>query len=400
MKKRILIVSHAMEIGGAERALLGLLDNLDYSLYDVDLFLMRQEGELFSFINPAVNLLPVIKEYTLLDAPIKSVFKEKKYAICIGRLFGKFKASRYVKKNKFQDPYSVAIEYSHKYVKNFLPEINPLVEYDLAISFLTPHYCVTEKVFAKKRIAWIHTDYATCDIDRDSELKMWSPYNHIISISDSVTDSFLKKFPELSEKIIKIENALPTTLIRNQSIQVIDDDIYFKEKDCIKLLSIGRFCSPKNFDNIPAIAKQLKKMGHNIKWYIIGFGIDEELILSRIQSENVSESVIVLGKRVNPYPYILNCDLYVQPSRYEGKAVTVCEAQFLNKPVVITNYATAASQVEHGVDGIIVSLDNKLCAQGISRVLSNSELLNMLSENCKKRDYSNSLECNKLKECF
>lgn len=68
-----------------------------------------------------------------------------------------------------------------------------------------------------------------------------------------------------------------------------------------------------------------------------------------------------LGKNLNPYPYICRCDLYVQPSRYEGKCVSVKEAQMLRKPVVITNYATANSQVENGVDGIIVTMDNEKC---------------------------------------
>ena len=47
------------------------------------------------------------------------------------------------------------------------------------------------------------------------------------------------------------------------------------------------------------------------------------------------------------------CDLYVQPSRYEGKAVTVTEAKILAKPILITNYSTAESQIEDGIDGVI-----------------------------------------------
>ena len=78
----------------------------------------------------------------------------------------------------------------------------------------------------------------------------------------------------------------------------------------------------------------------------------------------MQERVIILGKKNNPYPYMRACDLYVQPSRYEGKAVTVREAQLLGKPVVITNYATSASQLEDGADGVIVPMDNAGCAEG------------------------------------
>ena len=110
----------------------------------------------------------------------------------------------------------------------------------------------------------------------------------------------------------------------------------------------------------------------------------------------MEDRVILLGKKENPYPYIKTCDLYVQPSRYEGKAVTVREAQMLGKPVVITRYATSASQLEDGVDGVIVPMDNEGCAAGIAALLRNPEKMRQLSENCKARDYSNAQEVEKL----
>ena len=110
----------------------------------------------------------------------------------------------------------------------------------------------------------------------------------------------------------------------------------------------------------------------------------------------MQERVIILGKRDNPYPYMRACDLYVQPSRYEGKAVTVREAQLLGKPVVITDYATSGSQLEDGVDGVIVPMDNAGCAAGIAALLRDPARMQQLSENCAKRDYTNSAEVGKI----
>lgn len=86
---------------------------------------------------------------------------------------------------------------------------------------------------------------------------------------------------------------------------------------------------------------------------MVGYGGDEEIIRKLIEENNFQESFILLGKKFNPYPYMKKCDLYVQPSRYEGKAVTVGEAQILGKPVMITNYTTAKSQVKEDFDGYI-----------------------------------------------
>ena len=108
--------------------------------------------------------------------------------------------------------------------------------------------------------------------------------------------------------------------------------------------------------------------------------------------------VILLGKKSNPYPYIKACDVYVQPSRYEGKCVSVIEAQSLHKPVIITNYPTAKSQLKDGVDGIIVPMDNKGCADGIGQVLKNHELMERLSQSTYQMDYSNVGELKKLYE--
>ena len=166
--------------------------------------------------------------------------------------------------------------------------------------------------------------------------------------------------------------------------------------DSIKILSIGRYCTAKNFDNVPNICKHLVKQGMNVRWYLIGFGPDENLIKEKIKEERMEKNVIMLGKKSNPYPYICRCDLYVQPSRYEGKCVSVKEAQMLGKPVVITNYATANSQVENGVDGKIVPLDNKECAKMLAELLENVEEIQMYKKNCCESDFSNIIEVQKL----
>lgn len=392
LKKKILIFSHAMEIGGAERALLGLINSFDYSKYEVDLFLLKHSGELMSLIPEKVNLLPEVPAYSAIMKPMVTVLKSGQIDVLLGRLIGKLKAKSFNEKMKYNDS-AVSIEYSHKYTKKFMPVISDK-EYDIAISFLTPHYFVSEKVNAKKKIAWIHTDYSYIDVDVKSELKMWSAYDNIISISDDVTKAFLKKFPSLENKITVIENILSKQFIDEQVGLINIDDEFDNSK--LKLLSVGRFCEAKNFDNVPEIASIIKSKGIDFKWYIIGYGSDEDLIKSKIAEFSMEDTVIILGKKENPYPFIKSCDIYVQPSRYEGKAVTVHEAQILNKPIIITDYPTAKSQLTNGFDGVIVSLDNQDCADGIAKVIQDKELQSKLIENMKSTNYSNESEIEKL----
>lgn len=392
MKKKILILSHAMELGGAERSLLGLLEAIDTDQYQVDLFLMRHEGELLSLIPDKINLLPEIPEYTTLARPMVQVLKEGHVLLCAARLFGKVKAFFYNKARHYKES-GVALEYSHKYTCALMPAIAPGTEYDAAISFLTPHYMVAKKVRAKKKIAWIHTDYTKVQVDAKSECKMWNAYDAIAAVSEAVAEGFCRIFGSLKNKVTVIENILPQKAIEKQAAESVATGM---DASCIKLLSIGRFCTAKNFDNVPDICRQILQSGLNVKWYLIGFGPDENLIRQKIKEAGMEDRVIILGKKSNPYPYIKCCDLYVQPSRYEGKSVSVREVQMLGKPVVITNYETSASQLDDGVDGLIVPLTNQECSNGIISLLRDKKRTKVLSENCKSRDYTSANEVKKI----
>lgn len=392
MKKRILFFSHGMELGGAERALLGLLEHMDYARYQVDLFLMHREGELLEFVPREVNVLEELPQYASLAVPMSRVIRQRQFAVAAGRVVGKVLARRRVRQLSLPGDNGVALEYSHKYTLPMMPSVGQ-GEYDLAVSFLTPHYFVANRVKAKKKIAWIHTDYSVVAVDSASEVKMWMQYDHVISISEAVTAAFCKVFPELADRIITIENMLPRESVLRQADELIED---LPADGYIRILSIGRFCTAKNFDNVPEICRLIRETGLNVKWYLIGYGGDEALIRQKIAQAGMQEHVIILGKRSNPYPYIKACDLYVQPSRYEGNCVCVREAQMLSKPVVITKYATSASQLEDGVDGVVVPMDNEGCAAGIAALLRDPQRMKHLAQNCRQRDYSNAEEVEKL----
>ena len=170
-KPSILIFSQAMELGGVERSLLGLLDSIDYDRYDVDLFLMRHSGELMPYLNPNAKLLPEIPQYASLAVPMVSLVKSGQLGVLRGRLKGRLAARHFDKQHSSDKPSIAALTYSHKYTLNSTPLISGKT-YDLAISFLTPHYFARERVNAKKYAAWIHTDYTALTFDRSAELAM------------------------------------------------------------------------------------------------------------------------------------------------------------------------------------------------------------------------------------
>lgn len=393
MKKHIFIAIQYLEIGGAERALIGLLSSLDYTKYEVDLFVYRHSGEFMKFIPDEVNLLPEIKKYTTLSRPIKEIVKEGYIDIAIGRVLAHLKNKIFNKRHQIKD--SIAIyQYVASYTTPFMPSFYKRGEYDLAISFLIPHNIVREKVLAKQYWAWIHTDYSYVDIDVDYELPVWSAYNKIISISEDVTKGFLSKFPALSPKITIIENILSENFVKEQAEEKVD--LSFLPSDSIKFCTVARFSYPKAIDRAVYICKELIDKGLNIYWYIIGYGSDETMIREKIKETQMEKRFVLIGKKENPYPYIKATDFYIQPSRYEGKAVTVREAQILEKPVVITNYPTAKSQLNDGIDGVIVPDSIEGATDGIEAFLKDKDKQNRIIAYLKAHHYGNEFETKKI----
>lgn len=388
-RKRVLIYMHYMEIGGAERALLGMLDSIDPQRIDVDLFLNQHTGELYHQIPEYVRILPQLPEYSAIERPIKTILKEGHINIAFRRIMAKMSYRRYI---KGLSPEEACIDesiyqYVFRSVIHSLPSLEYLGEYDLAISYLHPHNIVAEKVKARKKVCWIHTDYSTIHINRALEADVWGAYDAIASISDAAGKAFGKLFPELRDKLFTFENLLPVRLILREAEAFDAKSEMVVGEDEMRILSIGRYSVPKRFDDVPRMSRIMLDMGLKFKWFIIGFG-PEENIRENISRYQVTDTVVLLGKKANPYPYIKACDIYAQPSLYEGKSVTVSEAQLLCRPTVISNYPTACDQLTDGEDGVIVPLEVEACARGIYEFAKDKELQQRIIRRLRERGYN------------
>ena len=391
--RKVLIASFDMEVGGVERSLISMLNNFDYINNEVDLMLYSHTGDFMPMLNDKVKLIDEINQYSTFRKSIGETIKQGDLILGLTRVLSKFLAKVNGKSKSLSEYGIYQMQLMWKYALPFLPKLDK--EYDVAISYLWPHYFVAKKVKAKRKIAWIHTDYSTIETDIDMDLKMWNKFDYIMAVSEECKNAFLKKYPSLKEKIRVMENITSPEFIRKMAEEDIEENI--KKDDSFKLVSVARLSHAKGIDNAVKALKLLHDRGlTNIKWYVVGYGGDEEMIRKIIKENNLEDSFILLGKKINPYPYMKACDLYVQPSRYEGKAVTVTEAQILNKPVLITNYPTAKSQVRDKYDGLICELSVEGIANEVENLYKNEKLRMMLDNNCRGIDYSNAYELEKL----
>ena len=395
MKKKILITSFDLAIGGVERSLIGLLNRIDYDKYDVDLLLFKQEGEFMPFIPKGPHLLPEIPKYATFRKSVSDVIQDRFYPIALARILGKYSGALHGKLKRVREPGYLNIQYGWAFAKPFLPKLDK--EYDAAIGFLWPHYFIGEKVKAKKKIGWVHTDYSNIFVNKQVEAGMWRKLDQIVAVSDECLQTFLGVFPEFEQKTSVIENILSPAFIRKQAAAYIPKEMA-EGRGKYKIVTVGRLTYAKGLDDAIKACRTLVDAGFDIEWFVVGYGPLKDELETLIAKLGLEKRFILLGKKVNPYPYILAADLYVQPSRYEGKAVTIREAQILGKPVLITNFPTAASQARDGVDACICGTGSEGIAEGIKLILADGAFRKKLINQVQGADYGNETEIRKVYE--
>lgn len=387
MKKNILIAYPELFLGGSTTSLISLLKTIDYEKYNVDLFLFRKNSEYLNSIPKEVNILKEASKYKKNTAigKIKFVLTYTFKGYFIRALLNEIKYKKKIGFNT-QTLSQIAAKESKKID----------TEYDTAIGYLEywANDYILNYVNARKKIAWIHTDYLGAKFVPELDLKAFNKATYLVSVSTECMDNFKKAFPTLNKKATSINNIISSKLLLEKSNEIVED---FNERiEGLNIITVSRLSIfTKGYDRIVSATKKLANEGYKFKWFIIGDGVDRDKFKKIIRENGLEDYIVLKGKKLNPYPYIVQCDVFAMPSRYEGKPMAVTEAQILGLPIVITNYESASDQVINYVDGLVLENNNDSIYYGIKKILDDNELLKEFKKNLSKRTLSNEDEINK-----
>ncbi|EOO34888.1 hypothetical protein S3E15_05128 [Bacillus mycoides] len=392
MKKDVLFVINNLNCGGAEKSLISLLNTMDYSRYNVDLFLFKHEGLFLNKIPKQVNVLEEPSEYQLFDMPIKAAvmkcLRQGRLDIALSRVCAGyiFKSE----KNKARCEQRV-----WRYLSKSLQNISK--KYDVAIGYLekNPVYFCIDKVNANKKIGFIHTDYDKLGMDPNIDMGYFRSLDHIVTVSEECANVLKQRFSIYNDKIGVIHNIVSPSTINKMSQEKVD-----LERKGVKLVSVGRLSHEKGFDLAIEACKNLVGDGYEIKWYIIGEGEGRGKLEKMIEENHLQDHFLLLGLKENPYPYIREADIYVQPSRFEGKSIAIDEAKILHKPIMVTNFSTAKDQIKNEENGLIIDMDAHSLSEGIKKLIHNEELRNKLIKNLSDEELGTESEIKKLYTLF
>lgn len=173
-------------------------------------------------------------------------------------------------------------------------------------------------------------------------------------------------------------------------------DVYVKKDNEIIILSVGRLHYQKGFEMAIESCKKLIDKGYKIKWNIIGEGEEREQLTNLIKANKLENNFKLLGLKSNPYPYIKQADIYAQTSKFEGKSIAIDEAKILNKPILVTDFSTAKDQIDNEINGLIVDMKPEAIAEGIERLIKDTELKGKLVSNLSKEKLGTEEEIYKL----
>ena len=372
-KRKVFIAIHQLNLGGAQKALISALNAIDYSENEVTLYVRKDRLDLLPQVNRNVSNIIINQNHTR--------YYRKPYAVL---LHIKSKINDWLKRsNESNDEklkqYIVKKQIEFEKRHYFSEELS----YDIAISYIQGYTAkaVAENVKAKRKVMFYHD---STDSLHNLHCEIMQHFEKIYCVSKGAQKAVQGFYPQYAEKIECLENYVDTESVRLKANEYVPD---FPDNKLI-LCSCGRITPVKGYDLAVEAADSLKQKGLEFKWYFVGDGVDRPKIESLISEKRLDDYIAITGLQDNPYPYIKNCDIYVQPSYEEAHPLSIIEAQILGKVIASTATVGGKSIIRDGENGVIADINAESLAYKINSIYQDKDLQNTILNNLAKIDYS------------
>jgi len=382
--RKVLFIMPSLDAGGGEKSLVSLLDSLDPERVNVSLLLLHKRGIFLPALPDNVRVAGAGNDIGIfsrgLASSLISFISRGKFTLALHR-FLFFLVHR---KTANRD---LAEQRGWKYLSAAIPKVTG--SFDAVVGFMekTSVYAAVDKTDAPVKIGWIHTNYENTGMDPAFDRPYFSKLSHLVAVSESCKMSLVSFFPELADRISVVRNIIsPELIVKLASMPVPD------KKAKISIVSVGRLSREKGFDMAVEAAALLVEKNLDFMWQVIGDGPERKTLEAAIAARGLQKKFILSGLNPNPYPQVSRCDIYVQPSRHEGRSIALDEAMALRRPIVVTGFSTVADQIEDGRTGIVAPISAEGLAAAILRLANDPELRAKLSENLRSENVSTASE--------
>lgn len=391
MKKKILFLLPGFNFGGTVFSTLNMISFLK-SDYDISVLPMTYQG-------------PVIKNYQ--DAEVKLLPESLSISALMGKieretsLWRKIVFVYHKVLRRLLD--KIGIDYELFVFKTVANGIEDKYQFDFVASCQEGGSTYFASCFGNcHKLAWFRSEYSIYRSEYPKsalikDKKIYPLFDNIVCVSRTTRDDFKYYFPEIKDKVVAVHNIQNTESIIAKSHDCVSD---FPDSAFV-IVSIGRINPQKRFSFIPTIARKLLDAGCDFKWIILGDGNvfgEWDKLQEEIKKNGVEDTVLCLGGKLNPYPYIRKAQLLVNTSYVEACPRVVIEAKILKTPVVCTDFSSAREFVSSDYDGYVDTIER--IHYPIIKLINNRATYDRIKEVCNIYAIDNELIFSQLKRLF
>lgn len=359
--KKILIVNSNCKIGGIQKAMVDMLKKL-HNHYDITLLLLYKAGPLLEEIPADVKVIETKSDFKYIgraQSDCRSPFEKLMRAGYgfITKKIGKKYAVQLMKttlKRDALEAFDLAISYFH------------MESYGNFYGGVADYVCGLKN--AKKKICYIHCDYADSGARSPYSDRLYAMYDGIICVSESTKARFVQALPQLKDCTYAMYNAIDQEAIlakaKNGSMEY--------DKDYINVVSVARLSPEKGISRLINVIGQLKNK--KIRYYVVGGGRERAALEQMIAEQHLEDQIFLLGEDANPYRYMLHADLLAVPSFNEAAPVVFQEAIALGLPVLTTR-TMSADEMIGDTYGFVVDNSEEALLEKLREILNNPDVL-------------------------
>lgn len=341
MNKRILFYYTQLNIGGAEKSLVRMMNALFRDGNEVTLLTRYGHGGSEKFLDAG------IRRVALSEVPANSG--------CCGKIY-------------------VAVQRLWRTLK--LRALN--VHCDLVVTGLhglSPEF-VLKNVHSQRYMQCIRNDLMQITAKErvlGNLQKFQAQTDDYLCVSQTAFDSLVKLLPGIQEKAFVLYNFLDVPEMRKR---ITEAERPFENGTAFRMVSVCRVeDSSKGVFRMLNVARRLAESGYDFQWYLVGDGPDAEKLRNQIIARKAERYFIMVGRKENPFSYYKYADLVVVPSYHEGLCGVVNEAKIAGAAVLATEFSGIHEQLTHGENGWIVENSEEAIYAGLKTLLDNRVLL-------------------------
>lgn len=386
MKKVLFIVSN-LQTGGVSKSLSSLMNVIDRQRYDVSLMVVSPVGAFMELLPADLRLIthPLWTALTGNLAGLWFLLKAGHPMLALGHcarlVVGRFSKAK-----------------AGEMMAAMMPPIEE--EFDTIVDFNGQHQCyyMVSKLKARKKITFFHSDYKKWPYYYTADKRYFQLVDSIWTISDICARSLKSVFPEVADKVCVMENITSLELIEKMSNEEDVSTIILPALPAV--VTVGHVCKSKGSHWAIESAAILKKRGYRFRWYFVGANPDSAHYEELCRKWGVTDCIVFLGVKVNPYPYIKAATIVVHPSQYEGKSIALDETKLLCKPVVVTDFSTVNDQFTHRHNATVCRMFPDSIADAMAELLDSEELRKKYADALYAERHDNVSEIKKLYTVF